>query len=170
RSDLTQREANRIPESRCRRITVRHLFCWSVLVCGCVGLIARGDEAAKAKEDGKMLQGTWKPVTAELAGKPFPDEVLKTMKLGITDDKYTVTAGEQTDEGTLKLDTAAKPRAMDIVGTKGPNQGKTIPAIYEVTDTTLRVCYDLSGKARPTEFKTRPDTQLFLVEYKQQKP
>ena len=53
----------------------------------------------------------------------------------------------------VKLDSAKKPRAMDIVGTKGPNQGKTIPAIYEFTDTTLRVCYDLSGKARPKRNK-----------------
>jgi uncharacterized protein (TIGR03067 family) len=116
------------------------------------------------------MQGSWKPVTAELAGKPFPDEVLKVMKLVVTDGKYTVTVGEQTDEGTVKLDVAKSPRAMDIVGTKGPNQGKTIPAIYELTATTLRVCYDLSGKARPREFKTQADTQLFLVEYKRQKP
>jgi uncharacterized protein (TIGR03067 family) len=149
---------------------MRHLFCWSVLVCVCGGPLARGDAALDAKEDGKKLEGTWKPVTAELGGKPFPDEVLKTMKLVVTDGKYTVTVGEQTDEGTVKLDTAKKPRAMDIVGTKGPNQGKTIPAIYEVTDTTLRVCYDLRGKAHPTEFKTKADTQLFLVEYKRQKP
>jgi uncharacterized protein (TIGR03067 family) len=141
-----------------------------MLACVCAAPWARGDERAGAREDGKKMQGSWKPVTAELAGKPFPDEVLKVMKLVVTDGKYTVTVGEQTDEGTVKLDVAKSPRAMDIVGTKGPNQGKTIPAIYELTDTTLRVCYDLSGKARPREFKTQADTQLFLVEYKRQKP
>jgi uncharacterized protein (TIGR03067 family) len=132
--------------------------------------LARGDGASKAKADGKKIQGTWKPVTAVLGGKPFPDELLKTMTLVLTDGKYTVTVGELTDEGTVKLDPAKEPRAMDIVGTKGPNQGKTILAIYELTDTTLRICYDLSGKARPKEFKTKADTQLFLVEYKRQKP
>jgi uncharacterized protein (TIGR03067 family) len=149
---------------------MQRLFCWVVLVGVGVGPLARGDDAAKAEEEGKKMQGTWKPVTAELAGKPFPDDILKTMKLVVTDGKYTVTVGEQTDEGTVKLDPAKDPRAMDIVGTKGPNKGKTIPAIYELTDTTLRVCYDLSGKARPKEFKTRADTQLFLVEYKREKP
>jgi hypothetical protein len=29
--------------------------------------------------------------------------------------------------------------------------------------------YDLSGKKRPTAFKTEAGTQLFLVEYKRQK-
>src|SRR5262249_41140951 len=146
------------------------LLCWSVLVCVCVGSFALGDDSIKTKDDGKKMQGSWQPVAAELGGKPFPDEVLKTMKLVLTDGKYTVTVGEQTDEGTVKLDPAKEPRAMDIEGTKGPNQGKTIPAIYELTDTTLRVCYDLSGNARPKEFKTKSDTQLFLVEYKRQKP
>ena len=149
---------------------MNRLFCWSVLVCVCAGPLARGDGATRAKDDDKELQGSWKPVAAELGGKPFPDEILKTMKLVLTDGKYTVTVGQQTDEGTVKLDPAKKPRAMDIVGTKGPNRGKAIPAIYELRDTTLRICYDLSGKARPGEFKTRPDTQLFLVEYKRQKP
>jgi uncharacterized protein (TIGR03067 family) len=147
---------------------VKRLFCWSVLVCVCAGLSARGD--AGARDDAKKMQGTWKPVTAELGGKPFPDEALKAMKLVLADGKYTVTTAEQPDEGTVKLDPSQSPRAMDVVGTKGPNQGKTIPAIYELSDTTLRICYNLSGKARPKEFKTRPATRLFLVEYKRQKP
>lgn len=146
------------------------LFCWSVLVCVCVGSLAFGDDATKAKDDAKKMEGTWKPVTAEIAGKPFADEVLKTMKLVLADGKYTVTVGEQTDEGTVKLDPTKEPRTMDIMGTKGPNKGKTIPAIYELKDNTLRICYDLSGKAHPKEFKTKADTQLFLVEYKREKP
>jgi uncharacterized protein (TIGR03067 family) len=59
---------------------------------------------------------------------------------------------------------------MDITGTEGPNKGKTILAIYEITDDTLRICYDLSGKARPTEFKTTKGTKLFLVTYNREKP
>jgi uncharacterized protein (TIGR03067 family) len=58
---------------------------------------------------------------------------------------------------------------MDIEGTKGPNKGKTILAIYELKDDTLRICYDLSGKKHPKEFKTKEGTQLFLVEYKREK-
>ncbi|HLJ93063.1 MAG TPA: TIGR03067 domain-containing protein, partial [Gemmataceae bacterium] len=129
------------------------LFVWAVLVWACVGPFVLGDEAKDAKEDSKKMQGTWKPVVAEIGGKPYPEEILKTMKLVVTDNKYTVTVGEAIDEGTVKLDPTKHPRAMDIAGTKGPNQGKTIPAIYELTDTTLRICYDLSGKARPKEFK-----------------
>ena len=80
-----------------------------------------------------------------------------------------MTAGEKVDNGTVKLNPSVKPKALDITGTEGPNKGKTILAIYERKGDTLRVCYDLSGKRRPVEFKTTAGTPLFLVEYKLQK-
>jgi len=127
---------------------------------------ARGDDA----KDGDAIQGTWLPAAAELGGKAFPDEVRKTIKLVLKDDKYTVTVGKEVDQGTVKLNPAAKPKEMDITGTDGPNKGKTILAIYERDGDTLRVCYDLGGKNRPTEFKTKEGTQLFLVTYEREKP
>jgi len=123
-----------------------------------------------AKEDRKMIEGAWLPVEAELAGQKFPDETLKMMKLTMTDGKYTVKVGDLLDKGTYKLDPAAKPRAVDITGSEGPNKGKTLLAIYELKDDSLRVCYDLEGKKRPTEFKTEKDTKQFLVTYKREKP
>jgi len=129
-------------------------------------LAARSSDA----KDGDTIQGTWLPSAAELGGKMFPDEVRKTIKLVIKGDKYTVTVGEKVDKGTVKLNPAAKPKALDITGTEGPNKGKTILAIYERNVDTLRVCYDLSGKNRPKEFKTKEGTQLFLVTYKREKP
>jgi uncharacterized protein (TIGR03067 family) len=129
-------------------------------------LAAQGGDAKEADS----LQGTWLPSTAELSGKLFPDEVRKTITLVVKDDKYTVTVGKEVDQGTVKLNPAAKPKEMDITGTDGPNKGKTILAIYERDGDTLRVCYDLSGKNRPTEFKTKEGTQLFLVTYKREKP
>lgn len=125
--------------------------------------------ADNRKEDSATMNGTWLPSSAELAGNPFPEAVLKTMKLEIKDNKYVVTVGEAVDKGTTKVDPAAKPKTVDITGTEGPNKGKTILAIYELSGDAFKVCYDLSGKSRPTEFKTKPDTQLFLVEYKREK-
>ena len=126
--------------------------------------LARGSSATD-----EAFDGTWIPTSAELAGKPFPADIRKSMKLVIKDDKYTVTVGDKADMGTVKLNPSAKPQEMDITGTEGPNKGKTFLCIYELKGDTLRVCYDLGGKKRPTEFKTEAGTQLFLVEYKRQK-
>ena len=122
-----------------------------------------------AKDD--TIDGAWLPSSAELGGKQFPDEVRKSIKLVVKEGKYTVTVGKEgTDQGTIKLDPSAKPKALDITGTEGPNKDKKILAIYERNGDTLRVCYDLSGKSRPTEFKSEAGTQLFLVTYKREKP
>jgi uncharacterized protein (TIGR03067 family) len=123
--------------------------------------------AADAREE---LQGTWVPSAAELAGQEFPENARKTIKLVVKDNRYTVSVGKQVDEGTLMLMPSATPKAMDVIGTDGPNKGKTMLAIYERKGDTLRVCYDLSGKKRPADFKTAAGTRLFLVEYKRQKP
>src|SRR4051812_3199582 len=65
------------------------------------------------KGDGPTLNGTWLPKSAELAGKPFPDEVIKIMKLVMKDGQYTVTVGEATDKGTVKLVPVDKLKGMD---------------------------------------------------------
>ncbi len=109
------------------------------------------------------LNGRWVPDTAAMAGKPFPDATRKSMLLWLADGKYTVTMGDAVDEGQYEVDEAKTPKAITLVCSKGPNQGKTILGIYEVGKGTLRICYDLSGKTRPTQFESNPDTQTFLA-------
>ena len=131
-----------------------------------VALVTSYSRGGDVKDNDQSIQGTWLPSAAELGGRKFPDDVRKSMKLVVKDDNYTVTVGTEPDQGTLKLDPSAKPKTMDITGTEGPNKGKRILAIYECSGDTLRVCYDLDGKSRPTEFKTKAGTKLFLVIYK----
>ncbi|MCE9619172.1 MAG: TIGR03067 domain-containing protein [Planctomycetes bacterium] len=112
------------------------------------------------------IQGNWKPVTAELAGQPLPEAVLKTISLKLEKGNYDVLAGGKPDKGTYTIDLSTNPWSMSVTGTEGPNVGKTFPAIFEFNGGTLRVCYDLSGAMRPTEFKSLKDTKLYLVTYK----
>ena len=48
-------------------------------------------------------------------------------------------------------------------------KGKTILAIYEFKGDTLRICYDLAGKNRPTEFAATKENGCFLVVYQRAK-
>lgn len=141
------------------------LLVFAVSIFSCVGTMFADD----AGNDLKKLAGSWLPTEAELAGKAFPEKILKSMKLTLSDGKYTVAVGEQLDQGNVKIDHTAKPKSMDIVGTEGPNKGKTLLAIYELDGDKLRICYDLAGKKRPTEFKTEPETRQFLVTYQREK-
>jgi uncharacterized protein (TIGR03067 family) len=125
--------------------------------------------AADKSNDTRELQGSWSPVEAQLRGAPMKKEVLKIITLKLQEGgRYEVTA-ENVDKGTYTLDPAAKPKAITITGVDGPNAGKTIPAIYEIHGDTLRICYNLAGGARPTEFKSPSGTNIFLVTYKRKK-
>jgi uncharacterized protein (TIGR03067 family) len=148
-------------------MTTRLLLWLAVLVFP--SLFPTSTDGREDTTNDEKIQGTWLPVTAELSGQPFPDEIRKSMKLVVKEHDYLVTVGSQPDAGTWKIDTGKMPKTMDITGTKGPNKGKTFLAIYELKGDTLRVCYDLSGKSRPSEFKTKPMTQLFLVLYERKK-
>jgi uncharacterized protein (TIGR03067 family) len=117
-----------------------------------------------------MLDGTWIPVTAELDGQLLPDDSLRAMKLYLAGNKYVAKVGVVTDQGMLRLDAKKIPGTMDIIGADGPNEGRTIHAIYELRGDRLTVCYALQGDARPLEFKTLPDTKHYLVTYKRAYP
>ena len=119
--------------------------------------------------DAKALDGKWTVASAELSGEPLPKDATKAMRLNVMGEKYQFTEVTTLDQGTIKIDAAKMPKAMDIIGTDGPNKGKTFLAIYDIQADTLRICYDLSGKARPTEFATKKGAPLFLVTYQRAK-
>jgi uncharacterized protein (TIGR03067 family) len=125
--------------------------------------------AAFAADDAQAIEGMWLPAKAELGGKPMPAPVLKTISLKLTDGRYEVMADGHPDNGTYTLDTTTKPKGMTVIGTEGPNKGKTFPCIYDLKGDTLRICYDLSGRKQPADFKTAAGTKLYLVTYKRKK-
>jgi uncharacterized protein (TIGR03067 family) len=128
--------------------------------------IARADNT---KKDEAKTDGTWVASEAEMSGKKWPKKAFANLKLTLKEGEYEVVA-ESPDKGTVTYNKAADPKEMDIKGVEGPNKGKTVLAIYELKDDKLTICYDLSGKSRPTEFKTQPKTKLFLVTYERKKP
>jgi uncharacterized protein (TIGR03067 family) len=136
-----------------------------------VALVSTGhcDAPKSAAKDGEALLGAWQATAAEVAGKPFGENVVKSISLVLEDGKYKVKVGPNPDEGTWKIDPSKKLKELDITGTMGPNKGKTFLCIYELNGDTLKVCYDLSGKAHPNEFKTAAGTQLFLATYHREK-
>jgi uncharacterized protein (TIGR03067 family) len=125
--------------------------------------------AAGQPDDAKSVQGNWTPAKAELGGQPMTEAVLKSISLKLDNGKYEVYVGNEPDRGLYVIDSTTNPKSMTITGTEGPNSGKTFPAIYELKGETLRICYDLSGAKRPTEFKTGAGTKLYLVTYHRKK-
>jgi uncharacterized protein (TIGR03067 family) len=143
---------------------MKHLLCIGLTVAASLSAFA-----ADSPDDAKAVQGSWTPAKAELAGQPMTEAVLKSISLKLDNGKYEVFVGALPDKGTYTIDSKTKPKSMTITGTEGPNNGKTFPAIYELKGDTLRICYDLSGAKRPTEFKSVAGTKLYLVIYNRKK-
>ena len=140
-----------------------------LLYVGLALTVALASFAADSANDAKAIQGSWKPVTAELGGQPMPESVIKSVSLKLDNGKYEVFVGDRPDRGTYAINAGSKPKSMTINGTEGPNLGKIFPAIYELNADTLRICYDLSGAKRPAEFKSAAGTKLYLVTYKRKR-
>ena len=82
------------------------------------------------EKDIQKISGTWILESGELGGKKLPQEFITSVSLIISGNSYSTKVGTLTDKGTLKFNPNSKPKGMDIIGTEGPNQGKTFPAIY----------------------------------------
>ncbi len=92
-----------------------------------------------------------------------------SISLKLHHGQYDVSVAGQPDKGTYAIDSSTQPKGMTITGTEGPNKGRIFPPIYELEGERLRICYDLSGKHRPAEFKTTVGTRLYLVTYVRRK-
>ena len=138
---------------------------WMLIVTLLTAGVARADDTKNADVSKKLI-GTWQLTKGVVGGNSLPEAAVKGIRLELTDGKYTLTGAESPDEGTWKLHPGKKPLGLDVKGTDGPNKGKTFLAICQLNGDKMKVCYDLSGKERPTKFESKKNTLLFLAEYK----
>jgi uncharacterized protein (TIGR03067 family) len=92
---------------------------------------------------------------------------LRVARLIIERDSYRIVdhADQVVDSGELRLDEAAFPCALDIVGIHGPHAGKRMRAIIELDGDRLCVCYDLERGERPSRMQPNIDQLLLSITY-----
>src|SRR4051812_13761246 len=105
-----------------------------------IGSAAAADEKA-AKGELEGFTGTWEGVSVVRDGKPVTKAEAEAMRLVVTGEKYTLTDGGETIEGTHKLDPTTKPKQIDAVRTKGPLKGETIRGVYQLGEDSFVVCF-----------------------------
>jgi uncharacterized protein (TIGR03067 family) len=164
---LFQAQFLKSTSTRLQRRTMKQLLILTLTFSNALFALA-ADQDTSFKPGVASHEGVWKPASAILGGAKLPQPSLEAITLKISGINYEVTiVGEQTDKGTCKLDQTTLPMRMTIIGTNGPNLGRTIPAIYEMKDAqSLRICYDLSGKEFPKAFAAPKGTKLYLVDYR----
>lgn len=101
----------------------------------------------------------------ELGGGQMPKEALAKMVLVLKDGTYDYCEGNGHDFGNITEVGKKTPLGMDVVGTKGPNKGHTIKAIYKFDGKSLTMCYAAAGP-RPTSFSSKGKGVTLLITYR----
>jgi uncharacterized protein (TIGR03067 family) len=138
-----------------------HIFTAALLLAFTVRLAAQ--DAAAEKEQ-KSLQGNWDVTSAVIGGEE--SGVLKDGKVTFVfqKDKFTVKREDKVlaeTSFTLALD--AMPRLIDIKALSGDMKGATFQGIYELKENDLKLCLNLQGKDRPTEFVSKAGEQGVIL-------
>jgi uncharacterized protein (TIGR03067 family) len=126
----------------------------------------RGDDAAKA--EAKKLLGTWVVVSCETDGEKVPEKILQgeVVRFIIRADTITIKVQDEVKgEYRYTLDPRGKPRAITLTD-KG---GRDALGIYSLEGEKLQICWTEHGKARPTEFATKPGSGFDLLVLKREK-
>ena len=131
--------------------------------------IGRADDKQPAAKG--ALEGDWKLASVQLNAQPLPMEKLQDARLAVRGPKYLLKLGDvRLDMTHVLLDDKKLPQEMDLTVVEGPEKGKTFHAILRLEGDTLTVCRSIeSGKDRPTEFVSKPDSGLLLVVWKRTK-
>jgi uncharacterized protein (TIGR03067 family) len=151
------------------RIALVTLLCaFGLVVSGGTG--TRADDKADVEKELKKFQGAWTFESSESGGQKRPADQLKDLVLTFDGAKHTIKNGTKVIEvGTQKLDLSKSPKAIDVTVTEGPNKGAVRLGIYEIDGDTMRACFDMGGKKRPTEFESPPGSETLLNVHKRAK-
>lgn len=139
-----------------------------VIAAGC--LSAAGPAAEGVTKELAKFRGTWKYTSLEQDGRPVPEAQYREARLTIKGDQFTFTLGADTSHGTFEVDPAQKPKAIDVTFTDGPDKGKTIRGVYELTGDTYKACLGSKENDRPKELASKAGTGHVLAVLKRVQP
>jgi RNA polymerase sigma factor (sigma-70 family) len=105
------------------------------------------------KTDKELLEGVWRVVSLTVDGKELTKEEMEgaAVKIVFAGDTAAVynASGVKT-KGTYSLDSAKKPKSMDLI----PPEGKTVRMIYKLEGDTLTIA-EGGDDSRPEDFTGR---------------
>ena len=142
-------------------------MCWLILGTGLVLAFAQ-----PAEDTQKKLHGSWTATKAERDGNAADDVV--GHRLSFTGNRFQIQSedGKLLYAGTVRVDSSAKPAALDFEHTEGALKGKVWQGIYALDGDTLTVCDNAPNldKGRPAAFETTSRSGYVLIMFTRAKP
>lgn len=132
----------------------------SVLVLLLVAGAAARQEALS--KELSALQGNWNIVSVN--GQAMSDQGV-ALSVAFSGNRYTQALnGQVVESGTVKLDAAKKPIAVDFSILEGDDAGKLQLGILEIGDDTLRFAMNMAGATdRPATFEAGGSAGVFVM-------
>jgi uncharacterized protein (TIGR03067 family) len=133
----------------------------------------RSDEPPREKairEELMRFGGTWIMKEFTVNGRNVPAESADTFQLVLRGDRWLTRTPQGTTSGVFKLDPDLKPKTIDLLFRTGPQPGKTLRGVYELTDDTYRLCINLGDQPRPKELASKPGSRTALEVLKRKAP
>jgi uncharacterized protein (TIGR03067 family) len=119
---------------------------------------AHAADKAAAHADLERIQGTWQLLYAETDGTNAPAKTVQSIRVEIKGTSHSVYFGDKeiAHDVSFVINPSANPKTTDDTINEGPDKGKHILGIYQLTDDTLISCVAKAGNDRPKEFSTAP--------------
>jgi uncharacterized protein (TIGR03067 family) len=119
----------------------------------------------------KALVGRWSLIGGEEGGVAIGGDMIRQLAavMVVTDTAYDISSQmlkQSLETGSYTIDATTTPASIDLTVTTGDDVGKTHKGIYRIDGDKLDLCVNESDGARPTEFNTKPDTELNLYRYR----
>lgn len=148
---------------------MRHSSFGLVAVAGLAIAAAPDSETEAVRAARVRYAGTWKVVAIESDGNRTTRDGPPIVVTNQPDGSWTMAIdGREVSRGTSRIDPLAAPAEIDIDITEGDGKGGRLLGIYEVTDTTRRLCFRGETGWRPREFSTTPGCGAVLVDFERQ--
>jgi len=120
--------------------------------------------------DRALLAGEWRVVSVEANGNTNADPVKSRVTVvNALDGTWSLLAnGQVIAEGTSTIDPTSSPKTIELKSHRGSVQnarGTHYRGIYEVHETTRRICFVPADKPMPESFAGGRDTGQILVTF-----
>lgn len=124
-------------------------------------------DAADSAGDMTRWQGTWKLVSCTWNGQPQTAD----LQWIVEGDRYLIRLDGQTheDPNPFTLDASRKHIDVNHHDTPRGTYGGKLKGIYEVSEGSLRVCYDLTGSQYPSSFDAAPGSRRVLYQFRRER-
>lgn len=109
---------------------------------------------ARYVEQLRAMEGTWEFVALEIDGRTVSPAMTTSSRILMDGDRFRTESPEATYEGVFGIDVEAEPHHIDIDFVAGPEAGNRNMGIFRLNGDALEICLDMTGRSRPTEFRT----------------